>query len=104
MPSDYHLDDKRSGDISRLHHTQFYVPDCRILAESGLTVVQISDAFITETTESTTRCQMPTSAAADFADCPSPSAAVADPRTLMTKLAALLHLSLSPLNGGPLGR
>ena len=103
MSPAYHLGRRWSGDIAGPHDSQPHVADPGIVPQGALTMEQLGDALVTQTTEGTPRGQVLAVTSADFADHPSPSATVADTRSLMTKIA-VSHFSLSPLEREPLGK
>jgi hypothetical protein len=100
--SDYHRG--WSGDIAVPNDGQLDVTDPGVVPESGLAVEQGGDALVTEATEGTAGGQVLAVPSTDLADHPSPSAAMADTGSLMTKIAAVSHFSLSPLEREPLGK
>lgn len=77
--------------------------DSGMVPQSGLTMEQVGDALVTQTSKGTAGSQVLAVTSTDLADHPSPSATVADTGSLMTKIA-LSHFSLSPLEREPLGK
>jgi hypothetical protein len=103
--SDYHDRDNRcSGDIAVPHDGQLDVADPGVGPESGLAVEQGGDALVTEATEDTAGGKKLAVTSTDLADHCLPSATMADTVSLVTKVAAVSHVSLSPLEREPLGK
>ncbi len=103
MSSAYHPGSRWSGDIAGPHDGQLHVADSGIVTQSGLTMEQVGDAHVTQSSEGTAGSQVLAVTSTDLADHASPSATVTDTGSLMTNVA-VSHFSLSPLEREPLGK
>jgi hypothetical protein len=79
------------------------VADPGIVPQRTLTMEQVGDALVAQTTEGTAGRQVLAVTTTDRTDRASPSATVADTGSLVTKIA-ISHVSLSPLEREPLGK
>jgi hypothetical protein len=99
----YHVGSRWSGDIAVSQDGQLDVVHTGVGPQCGLTMEEGGDTFVTQATEGTARGEVFAVASTDLADRSSPSATVADPGSLVSKVA-VSHFSLSPLEREPLGK
>jgi hypothetical protein len=103
LSADYHRGSWWSGDIAIPEHSELDVTHTWVVTQGGLTMEEGGDALVTQATEGPARGEILAIASTDLADYSSPSTTVADPGSLVTKVA-VSHFSLSPLEREPLGK